>query len=187
MKTKFGIKYLIIPIIITLFLLIPEKIVWGGHSFQTVPTIGPSNTPTRTRTYTATQSISTQNPVIISTATTVLLSPLPATATSTTQPTATSTAQPTQNQVSQTSEPEKTAAISETNDTSQPESTSVVVLPIVSNGDSAPGDPSNQDENSPIPAFVFPLVVVVLFVIIYLTTRLSLKKSLDEKSTQNNK
>jgi hypothetical protein len=179
MKIKFGIRYLILPIIITLFLLIPENVVWGGHSFQTVPTIGPSSTPTRTQVFTATQSIRTQNPVIISTSTSVLISPLPATVTS--------NGQPTQDQVSQTSEPEKTETISETSDPTQPESTSVVVLPVVSNGDSAPGDPSNQDENSPIPAFVFPLVVVLLFVIIYLTTRLSLKKSLDEKSTQNNK
>jgi hypothetical protein len=178
MKIKFGIRYLILSIIITLFLLIPENVVWGGHSFQTVPTIGPSNTPTRTQVFTATQSISTQNPVIISTSTAVLISPLPATATS--------TAQPTQDIVSQTSKPAKTETISETFVVSQPESTSMVVLPVVSNGDSAPGDPSNQDENSPIPAFVFPLVVVLLFVIIYLTTRLSLKKSQVDKSTQNN-
>ncbi len=179
MNIKIYIRYLILPIVITLFLLIPENVVWGGHSYQTVPTIGPSNTPTRTKVFTATQSIGTQNPIIISTSTAVLISPLPATATS--------TAQPTEDQVSQTTEPEKTESISETNDATQPESTSLVVLPVVSNGDSAPRDPSNQDEYSPIPAFVFPLVVVLLFVIIYLTTRFSLKKSLDEKSTQNNK
>ncbi len=90
MKTKLGIKFLIIPIIITLFLLIPDNIVWGGHSFQTVPTIGPSNTPTRTKTYTATQPISTQTSLNISTSTVAFISPATATTTSTvkaTQPT----------------------------------------------------------------------------------------------------
>lgn len=179
MKIKFGIRYLILPIIIVLFLLIPENIVWGGQNFQTVPTLGPTNTPTRTKPFTATQPIRTKTSVGIYTSTSVLNSPVAATATS--------TVEATQKTLSEASSPEKTKSISATDEPSQPESTSVVVLPIVSNGDSAPGEQTSQDENSPIPAFVFPLVVVLLFVIIYLSTRLSLKKSLEEKSTQNNK
>ncbi|MBE0687244.1 MAG: hypothetical protein IH585_14735 [Anaerolineaceae bacterium] len=179
MKTKFGIKYLILPIIITLFLLIPENIVWGGHSFQTVPTIGPSNTPTRTRTYTATQPISTQNSLNISSSTVAFISPATATTTYTLQAT-----QPT---LVKTPLPEKTDSILATDDPAQLESTSMVVLPVVSNGDSTSAEQNTEDENPPIPAFVFPLVVVLLFVVIYLSTKFSLKKSLDEKSSQDNK
>lgn len=193
MKIKFGMRYLILPVIIALFLLIPENIVWGGQNFQTVPTIGPTNTPTRTAAVTSTQPISTQTSVGISTSTTVLISPMAATATSTTvlispmATTATSTAEATKETISETSVPEKTESISATDDLSQLESTSVVVLPVVSNGDSTPAEQTRQDSITPIPAFVFPLVVVLFFVIIYLVTKLSLKKSFENNSTQNNK
>ncbi|PKO04483.1 MAG: hypothetical protein CVU41_16645 [Chloroflexi bacterium HGW-Chloroflexi-3] len=172
MKKKLSFRFLILPIIITLFLLIPENVVWGGLNYQTVPTIGPTNTPTRTKTSTATQPFSTQTSVGISTSTSVSISTMVATATS--------TAEATQEILSENSQPEKTASISIIEESPQSESTSVVVLPVVSNGDSAPDEQSGQDSNTPIPAFVFPLVVVLLFVIIYLSTRLSLKKSQDE-------
>lgn len=172
MKIKLSIRYLIPLIIIALFLLIPENVVWGGQSFQTVPTIGPSPTATRTLSFTATQPASTSTTGINPTSTAVLISPVAATATFTTEPT--------QKSLSDTSEPEKTESISAPIDPTQPESTSVVILPVVSNGDSTPGEQSSQESNKPIPAFVFPLVVVLLFVIIYLSTRWSLKKSQDE-------
>jgi ABC-type Na+ efflux pump permease subunit len=94
--------------------------------------------------------------------------------------TSTITTEATQASLSETSEPEKTTTISVTDNHTKSESTSVVILPVVSNGDSAPGEPSSQESNKPIPAFVFPLVVVLLFVIIYLSTRWSLKKPQDE-------
>lgn len=172
MKSKFGIKYLILPLIIALFLLIPENVVWGGQNFQTVPTIGPTNTPTRTRTSTATQPNNVQTLVRTSTSTTSLITSEVATATF--------TPEATQESLSDTAEPEKTTTISATMEPSKPESTSVVILPVVSNGDSSPGEQSSQGSNKPIPAFVFPLVVVLLFVIIYLSTRWSLKKPQDE-------
>lgn len=178
MKSKFGIKYLILPIIISLFLLIPENVVWGGQSFQTVPTIGPSSTPTRTLSFTATQPANNSTPMNNPTTTTGLISPV--------APTSTFTPETTQESLFETAEPKKTESFSATNDPTTPEVTSVVVLPVISNGDSVPDDQNGQDSNKPIPAFVFPLVVVLLFVIIYLSTRLSLKKSLAEKSTQNN-
>ncbi len=179
MKSKLEIKYLILPIIIALFLLIPENVVWGGQSFQTVPTIGPTNTPTRTKTSTATQPISVKTLVSTSTSTTSLISPVASTSTF--------TPEATQESLFETAEPEKTTSISATNEPAQQESTSVVVLPVVSNGDSEPGEQSSQDSNTLIPAFVFPLVVVLLFVIIYLSTRLSLKKSREDALTKNNK
>lgn len=179
MKKKFCKRYLILPIIITLILLIPENIVWGGQNFQTVPTVGPTNTPTRTKAFTATQPLKTQTSVKISTSTSILNSPVAFTATS--------TVKATQKLLSETSAPEKTETISATDIPVESDSTSVVLLPVVSNADTEPGEQTDQDANSPIPAFVFPLVVVLLFVIIYLVTRLSMKKSLEEKSAQNNK
>jgi cobalamin biosynthesis Mg chelatase CobN len=172
MKSIFGTKYLFFPIIITLFLLIPENVVWGGQSFQTVPTIGPSPTPTRTLSITATQPASTGTPMNKPTSTPVLITPVAASATF--------TAEATRSSLSATSEPQKTESISATDDPSPPDNTSVVILPVVSNGDSLPGEQSSQESNKPIPAFVFPLVVVLLFVIIYLSTRWSLKKPQDE-------
>ncbi|MBW6473910.1 MAG: hypothetical protein K0B14_12330 [Anaerolineaceae bacterium] len=178
MESKFGTKYLLLPIIIALYLLIPENVVWGGQSFQTVPTIGPSPTPTRTLSMTATQPANTSTPLYNPTATAVLISPVAATATF--------TADPNQEAISETVQTEKTDSVLPTDDSTTPESTSVVVLPVVSNGDSAPGEPSSQESNKPIPAFIFPLVVVLLFVIIFLSTRLSLKKSREDALTKNN-
>ena len=172
MNKQLTLKLFLTIGILFLFVLIPTHVVWGGQNFQTVPTIGPTNTPTRTKTFTANQPISTQTSVRLSTSTPVSISPVAATATT--------TAEATQASLSETSEPEKTTTISATVDPTQSESTSVVVLPVVSNGDSTPGEQSSQEGNKPIPAFVFPLVVVLLFVIIYLSTRLSLKKSQDE-------
>ena len=172
MNKQLTLKLFLIIGILFLFVFSPAHVVWGGQNFQTVPTIGPTNTPTRTKTSTANQPISTQTSVGISTSTPVLISPVPATSTITTEAT--------QASLSETSEPEKTTTISVTDNPTQSESTSVVILPMVSNGDSAPNEPSNQESNKPIPAFVFPLVVVLLFVIIYLSTRWSLKKSQDE-------
>jgi hypothetical protein len=159
--------------------LIPENIVWGGQAFQTVPTIGPTSTPTRTKQFTATQPLKTKTLVKISTATPVLNSPMAVTHTT--------TAELTQKTFTETFAFEKTETSSVTDETLLPESTSVVVLPVVSNGDSTQGEQTSQNKNSPIPAFVFPSVVVLLFVIIYLPTRLFLKKSLEKKSKQNNK
>jgi cobalamin biosynthesis Mg chelatase CobN len=93
---------------------------------------------------------------------------------------ATFTAEATRSSLSATSEPQKTESTSATDDPSPPDNTSVVILPMVSSGDSTPGEQSSQESNKPIPAFVFPLVVVLLFVIIYLSTRWSLKKPQDE-------
>lgn len=177
MKSKIGIKYLIFPIILALLLMIPENVVWGGLNFQTVPTIGPTNTPTRTKSPTATQPISAQTLASTSTSTSALISPVTSTSTLITEAT--------QELFSETPEPDNTMSNSATEEPSKSESTSFVVLPVVSNGDSIPGDQSSQD-SKPVPAFVFPLVVVLLFVIIYLSTKFSLKKSRVEKSTQNN-
>ena len=172
MKIKLSIRYLLLPIIITLFLLIPKNVVWGGQSFQTVPTIGPSPTPTRTLYISATQPASTGTPRNNPTSTAVLITPMAATVTF--------TVEATQETVSETFPTQKTDSVLPTDDPTTPESTSVVILPVVSTGDSAPGEQSNQESNKPIPAFVFPLVVVLLFVIIYLSTRWSLKKPQDE-------
>lgn len=169
MKTKLRFRNLIIPFLITFFLFSPDNVVWGGQSFQTVPTIGPSPTSTRTSSSTVTQSVSTRTPIHSSTSTAGLITPV---TTSTTF-----TAEATRSSISATVELQKTESISATDDLSTSESTSVVVLPVVANGDTAQGEQSNQDINKPIPAFVFPLVVVLLFVIIYLYTRWSLKKS----------
>ena len=172
MNKQLTLKLFLIIGILFLFVFSPAHVVWGGQNFQTVPTIGPTNTPTRTKTSTANQPISTQTSVGISTSTPVLISPVSATSTITTEAT--------QASLSETSEPEKTTTISVTDNPTQSESTSVVILPVVSNGDSAPGEPSSQESNKPIPAFVFPLVAVLLFVIIYLSTRWLLKKPQDE-------
>ena len=172
MNKQLTLKLFLIIGILFLFVFIPPHVVWGGQNFQTVPTIGPTNTPTRTKTSTANQPISTQTSVRLSTSTPVSISPVAATATT--------TAEATQASLFETAEPEKTVSISATNEPAQQEGTSMVVLPVVSNGDSAPDDQTGPDSNTPIPAFVFPLVVVLLFVIIYLSTRWLLKKPQDE-------
>ncbi|MDX9851981.1 MAG: hypothetical protein RBT01_15830 [Anaerolineaceae bacterium] len=178
MKKKLRFTFLFILVTIAILFSIPNHIVWGGQSFQTVPTIGPSVTPTKTKKITATQLNSTQTPFQKTTATKSKASPtLSATISTVTE---------TLKNPSKTTEIKFTETISAPVSTIEPENTTVVILPIVSNEGKQEDQPI-QDESSPIPAFVFPLVVVILFVIIYLPTRLLLKKSRDKNSNQINR
>ena len=178
MKKKFRFTFLFILLTIAILLLIPNHIVWGGQSFQTVPTIGPSITPTKTKKITVTQLNSTQTPIQKTTATKSKASP--------TLSTTTSTVTVTLKNLSKTTEIKFTETILAPVSSLEPENTTVVILPLVSN-EGEQGDQPIQDESSPIPAFVFPLVVVMLFVIIYLPARLLLKKSRDKNSNQINR
>ena len=71
MKNKLRVFFIIILVSIFLFSQYPETIAWGGWTFQTVPTLGPSRTPTSilpsaTRSPTSTF---TRNPIFTSTPT----------------------------------------------------------------------------------------------------------------------
>jgi hypothetical protein len=149
-------------------------VVWGGQSFQTVPTIGPSRTPTKTALPPSTQIMSSETPSKKNTATKSIIVPI--------SPSVTFTNEATQLIITKTPMPEITETITSTFSPLEPENTSVVTFPFISNERNQEDKPT-QEENTTIPAFVFPLAVVLLFVIIYLSTRVYLKKPNDKNKS----
>lgn len=178
MKNKTKIPFLMILITTAIIFLIPNHVVWGGQSFQTVPTLGPSRTTTKTKRITVTQSISKQTPSPKTTETKPKTAPMLLTTTF--------TVKATQLNFTKTSRPENTGPVTSTNSSLEPESTSVVIIPNVSNEEEQK-DQAIQEETTTIPAFVFPLVVVLLFMVIYLSARRLLKNSINEKTNHSNK
>jgi len=168
MKIKNEFPFLIILFTAVILFLNPNHVVWGGQSFQTVPTLGPSRTPTKTKKITVTQLISSQTPSSKNTATKPKSSP--------SLPTPTFTVEVTQRYFTETSRPEITGTVTSTNSSLETESTMVVIFPHISNEGGA-GEQPTQEENEIIPAFVFPLAVVLLFVIIYLSIKMLFKTS----------
>ncbi len=176
--------------IITIFilLLIPQKIVWGGNPYQTVPTIGPSRTPTTNFSATATQTsntsepgniptasnpTATQFPVIVTTATIdILMTETPSVGKETSSTSSIVTDQPSSEAV--------TGQLS----TKTKASTSVVLLPSVSNAEQSSEVKTEKTSRTSVPAFVFPLVVILLFIVVYLITKNSIKKSIENNKTK---
>ena len=177
MKKNIKFKNIIFLLTIVILFMMPNHIVWGGQNFQTVPTIGPSNTPTRTKILSETQTTSTKTPSETKTATKSKTSP--------TFPTITPTVKATLINRSKTAETRFTKTDLAPVSSLEPGTTMDVILPIISN-EGNQGEQPVQDESATMPAFVFPAVVVMLFMIIYLTTRFLINKTFEDKSKQNN-
>ena len=155
--------------------MVPNNIVWGGNSFQTVPTIGPSPTRTHTeispttqpsQTATQLQTTATNTMVIVPSVTNNLGIILEST----------STPHPLETQPVERIVQTETLEITSEGSQTAPTLLSASNEP---NTEDLQEDQIVQNDNTAIPAFVFPLVVVLLLVIIYLVTRLSMKKTGD--------
>lgn len=173
MKDKNNNYFLAVILLLIIILLIPNNTVWGGYSFQTVPTIGPSPTPTNTtiasttqptRTATQVQPSATNTQMIGSTATAIIGIIIEST----------STPQSTDVQPTEGLTPTETIESLVTEEQSE---LSTLVTPIATTEGSSQEEQTDQADDNTIPGFVFPLVVVLLLVIIYLVTRLSMKQS----------
>lgn len=57
MNKQLALKIVSIMGVLSLFLFIPQNVVWGGLDFQTVPTLPPTATSTSTSTLTPTATI----------------------------------------------------------------------------------------------------------------------------------
>ncbi|MDO9085204.1 MAG: hypothetical protein Q7U53_03250 [Anaerolineaceae bacterium] len=179
MNKKFRFQPLVFLITILIVFLLPNDIVWGGLNFQTVPTIGPSRTPTIALTATViqptnTQAGSTQPSSQEFTVTNTIAVQIPITSTKTVKA---STQQPAQS--SPTPVFSNTVVVSETLDSKQ-NATSSISLPLVSSGEndinSLVDDQSDQEVSDNIPAFVFPVLIVLFLLIFYFIVRLTIKK-----------
>lgn len=159
--------------IITIFilLLIPQKIVWGGNPYQTVPTIGPSRTPTSTATVNQTSNaLATEKAV---------------TATSFMRTRMHSTSQKATFSFVETKSKKTTIEASTAQSlTKTPESTAVVLLPSVSTDVQTPEAKTEKDLLKSIPACLFPLAVILLLVIVFLITKYSIKKTTGPNKTK---
>lgn len=177
MKKKNNLTKLIVPLTIAILLFIPNQIVWGGQNYQTVPTIGSSNTATKTKIISETQTTSTKTPSPKITANKSITPAM--------SPTITPTVTATLKNLSKTAETKFTKTKLNQDPSLEPDSTMVVILPIVSNEGSQQDQPI-IDEMGNIPAFIFPMVVVIIFLIIYVPARWLIKKTFSNKSDQNN-
>ena len=185
MNKNFRFQPLVILITIFIVFLLPNDIVWGGLDFQTVPTIGPSRTPTIASTATViqptnTQAVSTQPSPQEFTATNTIAVLIPITSTKTVKA---STQQPAQS--SPTPVFSNTVVVSETLGSKQ-NATSSVSLPLISSGEddinSSVDDQSDQEISNSIPAFVFPVLIVLFLLIFYFIIRLTIKKPQNNQS-----
>jgi hypothetical protein len=184
MKKKTTINWVISILIILLFLFIPKEVVWGGHNYQTVPTIGPS--PTATTTNTATQVVPTNTKVVnsqpaITNTSQAIIQP---TGTKTVERTAT---QPVATETALAANEEESLEVAEPAE-EQTQATSSVSLPLVSAGeeDQKTSDPQSEEASQPtvittLPSFVLPLVSVLMLVIVYLIFRVSSSKTNQKK------
>lgn len=173
-------KIAIIIFFILLFLIIPKDVVWGGQQNQTVPTVGPSRTPTTA--FTATQLVATNTQIV---------NTQPASS----NPTSTSTSQiilqSTETPSSEILESQSTTSIQTTSAIQQPEATQTAVseatksvsLPIVSGGDEKDQTSGSSDQElvTTIPSFVFPVIAVLLLVIVFLIFKLATKRNKEIK------
>jgi len=170
--------------LIVIFFVVPRNVVWGGQEFQTVPTLGPTRTPTRiptmTRTLVATDSRSTQPAESVTAPTLSQSNPVLSTSTPDSKITATLSGAETLVPLKSTLE----STVESLQSSPESASTSKVILPLVSSGEEMMESQSEENQNPEIPAFVFPLVVVLLLVIIYLITRLSLKNSVNNQNSK---
>jgi hypothetical protein len=177
MLNKFGFQFIGLIFLFAIILLLPIDVVWGGQNFQTIPTIGPSRTPTATNIGSTTQPINTQQPGQDATSTKTISITLVYTIEPTikvTRPSAT-----------KTEIPMNTEKITPSEALEVLDSSNSVVLPLVSSGDgNQPGQLDNQngpEENSPIPAFIFPALIILVLIVLYFIIRLTIKKPLNNQ------
>ena len=172
MFNKFGFQLIALLILFAIILVIPVDVVWGGQNFQTIPTIGPTRTPTATTISSTTQPVNTQQPNQTATATKTVSITLIFTVDPTiqkTQPRTTTTEMMLKTEESASSEAQL-----------EQEVTQSVMLPLVSSGEKSQSDltegQNNIKEERPIPAFVFPVLIVLILLIFYFIIRLTIKK-----------
>lgn len=176
MKDKNNNYILAFILLFIIILLIPDNTVWGGYSFQTVPTIDPSPTSTNTIVSSTTQPTRTATQVQPSATNTQVIDPTPTAIIGITIE-STSTPQSLDVQPIEGLTPTETI---ESLMTEEQVGTSAQVTPIATTEGSSQEEQTDQADDNTIPAFVFPLVVVLLLVIIYLITRLSMRQSGNE-------
>ena len=193
MKNKFPVFFIFILISAFFLFNSPEQIAWGGWDYQTVPTLGPSRTPTS-----ITPSV-ISSPTRTPTRTTTGISSLTATRINTLQSTLmfpTSTLTSTlavtivQSGATLTSSPEVTTAtetpvigsLANTNTITAVVSTArtETSIPLVSEtknpiSTQKVAQPDPQDQQSP-PAWLFPFLGSFLIVTFFILLRLILRK-----------
>jgi len=173
MLNKFGFQLIALLILFAIILVIPVDVVWGGQNFQTIPTIGPTRTSTATTISSTTQPVKTQQPNQTATSTKTVSITLIFTVDPTIQKTNPLT---TAIATEMLLKPEESAP---TEAKIEQAATQSVLLPLVSSGAEAQSDlieKQNNEEDTPIPAFVFPVLIVLILLIFYYIIRMTIKK-----------